>query len=376
MVTIGRARFITLCALLSLPPLTGSLADPAIKPAITGLISTAGFSQPNVVGSTAPSCSATNSCGLYAFPGIFGGYVVKANWKDLQPTGSSDFDTTVIDDGLQAVMNYNNAIAAANLSSPNNRQLSVRLRVWSGCRSTPGWATTLDGDPIIIQAKYAGNVVSCTTGRFWDRTSGYAAAWRDLQTKLAAKYDSNPLIREVAISACSSFSDEPFYLPWQDLADDTTSTVLPQAGYTDSDYQQCLENAVADYAPWQTSRFEFTFNPFSGLTKFADVAFSERVMRGCRQAVGQRCILSNHDLAAHPPEASAILPLYAAMRKLGPNITFQAYVVAPNDFEGTVRKGVSLGAGSIEVWQEPEAGSFEHQTAATLQSWASMFEPQ
>src|SRR5262249_14883211 len=159
-----------------------------------GLISTAGFDQQNVVGSTAPSCAATNTCGLYAFPGIFGGYVVKANWKDLQPTGSSDFDTTVIDDGLQAVMNYHSAIAAANLSAPNNRQLYVRLRVWSGCRSTPGWATTLDGDPIVMQAKYAGNDVSCTIGRFWDRTSGYAAAWRNLQTKLAAKYDSNPLI--------------------------------------------------------------------------------------------------------------------------------------------------------------------------------------
>ena len=40
MVITSRARLLTLCALLSLPPLGGTLADPAIKPAIVGLIST------------------------------------------------------------------------------------------------------------------------------------------------------------------------------------------------------------------------------------------------------------------------------------------------------------------------------------------------
>jgi hypothetical protein len=363
MVTTRRARLLTLCALLSLPPLGGTLADPAIKPAITGLISTAGADQKNTL---AP---------LNAFEGIFGGYVVRTTWKKLQSTSASDFDTTDIDGALDMVRKYNAAVAAATLSPPNNRQIGVRLRVWPGCGDTPEWATKLDGGPITVTAQYAGAPETCAFGRFWDTTSDYAAAWRQLQAKLADKYDKLPLVHEVAVTSCTSFSAEPFFLPWQHQGD-TTKTALQAAHYTDSDYQQCLESAVADYAPWQKTRLEFTFNPFYGLTNQADVAFSERVMRGCRQAVGQRCILSNHDLAAHPPTASAILPLYALMRKLGPNITFQAYVVAPNDFEGTLRKGISLGAGSIEVWQEPKAGSFEHQTNATLESWASMFEPQ
>ena len=362
MVITSRARLLTLCAMLSLPPLGGTLADPAIKPAIVGLISTG---------------SPHNKLGLNPlnnYTGAFGGLVVQASWSDLQPNSSSDFDTTVIDGALAAVNTYN--AAAAMLPPPNNRQIGVRLRIFAGCTDgvsdAPAWAIGLDGSPITITASYAGGPETCTFGRFWDATSNYAAAWRQLQTKLAAKYDTNPLIQEVAVTSCTSFSAEPFFLPH--AQDDTTTMVLQGAVYTDSMYQQCLENAVADYAPWQMTRLEFTFNPFNGLTSpQGDVAFSERVMRGCRQTAGQRCILSNHDLDTNPPTPGGILPLYALMHKLGPNITFQTYVVNPNDFEGTLRKGISLGAGSIEVWQEP--AGFEAQSNATLQNWASMFEP-
>src|SRR5262249_28081153 len=131
--------------------------------------------------------------------------------------------------------------------------------------------------------------------------------------------------------------------------------------------------AVTDYAPWSTSRLEFTFNPFYGLTlETGDIAFSEQVMRGCRQTAGRRCILSNHDLDADAP--STIIPIYASIRTLRPGITFQSFHVAPADPEGTVRKAVSFGAGSFEIWQEPNG--FEAVPDATLQQWAAMFQPQ
>jgi hypothetical protein len=365
MVTPRRARLLMLCALLLLPPLGGTRADPAIKSPLVGLISTAGSDQKNTLKPLDP------------FQGIFGGYVVRTTWKDLQKDSANEFDTSSIDKALDLVRQYNDAVATSTtVSAPNNRQLGVRLRIWAGCGDTPKWATELDGGPVKIHAKYAGDVEKCEFGHFWDTTSNYAAAWRQLQAMLANKYDSYPLIHEVAVTSCTSFSAEPFFLPWDNKDDDTKEKLTPAVGYSDSTYQQCLASAVSDYAPWQTTRLEFTFNPFYGLTDSADVGFSEQVMRGCRQTAGPRCILSNHDLAAHPPTASAILPLYAAMRRLGPNITFQAYVAAPNDYEGTIRKGVSLGAGSIEVWAEPKTGTFEHETPATLEAWASMFQPQ
>jgi hypothetical protein len=103
-----------------------------------------------------------------------------------------------------------------------------------------------------------------------------------------------------------------------------------------------------------------------------DIAFSERVMRICRQTAGERCILSNHDLGAVPPSASTVLPIYALERKFGPNITYQTFLKTPADYEGTIRKGISLGAGAIEVWPD----GYKAVSAATLQSWALMFEPQ
>lgn len=358
MVITHRARLLILCAVLAVPALGSALADPAIKPAITGLVST---------GSAGNTLNQINND---KFKGTFGGLVVQATWAGLQPNGPSDFVTTGIDDALDAIRKYNGVAA-------NKRKIGVRLRVFSGCTDNvsdaPQWAMNLDSNDggVLITGPYNGGTETCLFGRFWDPASGYAAAWQQLQTKLAARYDTEPLIREVAVTSCTSFSAEPFFIP---TLSGTMQTYLQNVGYSDAAYQQCLENAVAVYAPWQTTRLEFSFNPFYRLTSptVGDFAFSERVMRGCRQAAGQRCILSNHDLDTQTP--SSILPIYALERKFGPNITFQTYHVNPTDFEGTIRKSVSLGAGSIEVWQEPNG--FEAQSGATLQNWASMFEPQ
>jgi hypothetical protein len=118
---------------------------------------------------------------------------------------------------------------------------------------------------------------------------------------------------------------------------------------------------------------EFSINGFSALAQQEDYAVSERIMRRCRLLAGPRCILSNHDLDTVTP--ASILPIFVFERKFGPNLTFQTYHVVPPDFEGTLRKGISLGASSIEVWQEAQLGSFEHQSRETLANWASMFEP-
>ena len=389
MIVTSRARFLTLCAMLAMPPLSHALADPVIKPAITGLISTG---------------SPTNTLSELAKPkvmGTFGGIVIQVKWKDIEPNPpatspptASDFDFTVIDNALALTANDNvteyNA-AAALLPAPNNRQLGVRLRIFAGCsggdNDAPPWAMQLDTDfPITVWAQYNDAPESCQLGQFWNTNSNYAQAWRALQTQLALRYDANPLIREVAVTSCTSFSAEPFFLNlkpplWTTDIPEPTNPVplaprdaLTAALFSDALYQECLTNAIGDYAPWQTTRLEFSFNGFGGLAGQTDIGVSEQIMRKCRVTLGPRCILSNHDLdTATPP---TILPVYVFERKFGPNMTFQALHVVPDDFEGTLRKGVSLGAGSIEIWQEPAAGSFENQTRETLINWAKMFEPQ
>jgi len=372
MVVTGRARLLALCALMSLPPLGRALADPAIKPAIIGLISTGAPNNTPRPNEPTPLQLVMNPLEQPGYGGIFGGIVVAVTWNQLQPTGPSDFDTTVIDNALTAVTEYN-----AN----NNRQLGIRLRIFAGCTQSisdaPAWAMSApNGGSITMHAWYNDKFETCTTGRFWDPTSGYAAAWKQLQTKLAGAYDTNSLIQEVAVTSCTSFSAEPFFISYApnrkhpDKHPDTIG-VLQTAQFTVTAYQQCLENAVGDYSQWQTTRLEFTFNPFDGvLSDSGDVAFSDQVMRACRLAVGQRCILSNHDLDASTP--NTILPLYAPLRKFGPNITFQSLHTNPPDLEGTIRKGISLGAGSIEVWP----AGFKSLPSTTLANWASMFEAQ
>jgi hypothetical protein len=380
----GRAGLFALCAMLALPSVDSALADPAIKPALTGLIATAGGSQGNENNTVAP---------LTPFEGVFGGYVARFTWAALEPeapqNGVVTINTALIDTVLREVTRYNNKvkedIQKGTLTPPNDRLLGVRLRVWAGCNDAPEWATKLDGGrAITTYAYYSGNYETCESGKFWDTTSNYAAAWRQFQTALAAYLDGNSLVNEVAVTSCTSYSAEPFFLPWNNgkpttkepLLDDVQIPLLV-AGYTGPKYRDCLEKAVDDYADWHTTRLEFTFLGFSGLTENSDIAFSERVMRRCRLTAGLRCILSGHDVDAETP--GSVLPIYALEHKFGPPITYQSLHSAPVDYEGTIRKAVSLGASSIEIWAENSTAksvTFEGLPKATLANWASMFEPQ
>ena len=240
--------------------------------------------------------------------------------------------------------------------------------MFTGCRA-PVWAKSLDVDGKLVGP--FSNTADCPGGfgPFW--STPYRQAWAFVVQQLAAKYDNHPLIQEVAVTSCSTYTAEPFIFPVGSF-DDSVKSALRAAGYTDILHRQCLAQAVADYAQWQTSRLTFPFSSFRGLTQAADVAFTEQVMRGCRQAVGRRCVLDNHGLDSNLE--AHILPIYALIRKMGPEIAFQTLVEKPHDFEGTIRKGISLGAGSIELYQQPEG--FPAVDSATLKQWAAMFQPQ
>jgi hypothetical protein len=351
MVITSRARLLVVCAMLSLPPVGGApAADPQIKPPIRGLVSMGAYRFVGKGGDPVNTLEPLN-----AKAGIFGGLVIIATWKQLQPTATSEIgENNVIDQALAEVRAYN----ARNPAKP----LAVKLRVWGGFEA-PDWAMQLGGAPIVTEHNGRQRVL----GRFW--SEAYRQAWSRFQAQLAAKYDARPLIREVAVTSCMSFTAEPFFLP----NEPTVANPLRGAGYTDAAHRQCLEHAVADYAPWKASRLVLSLNPFYGLSrKVGDVAFTERVMRSCRQAVGRRCVFDNHDLDANPPKS--LLPIYAVMQRMGPEIQFQTLHTTPEDFEGTIKKGVSLGASSIELWQDYQG--FPLVPDATLKRWATMIEGQ
>ena len=64
-----------------------------------------------------------------------------------------------------------------------------------------------------------------------------------LQEQLAAKYDSWPLIREVSITSCMSFTAEPFFVP----TEDSVQKPIREAGFTDDAYKTCLQHSFDEY---------------------------------------------------------------------------------------------------------------------------------
>jgi hypothetical protein len=289
---------------------------------------------------------------LNAKPGIFGGLVVIASWKQLQPTPDSEIGPdNVIDKALADVRAYNER----NPQKP----LAVKLRVWGGFEA-PDWAKSLDGPAVATVFNGKTRIV----GRFW--TPAYCQAWARLQEQLAARFDNRPLIKQVAITSCMSYTAEPFVMPLEVIGR------LRAAGFTDGAYRDCLTNGVADYAPWQRSRLVLSVNPLrTGPGQGnGDQAFTEGLMRDCRQAVGRRCVFDNHDLDVNLPRP--LYRIYATMKQLGPEIEFQTWRKTPEDFDGTIKLGVSYGASSIELYQD--YGGFPFVPDAKLRQWAAMVE--
>jgi len=342
MLRISMAMVIV-CSLLA--PASLVAAD---KPPIRGLVSMGAYKF--VVTASDPVNTLEP---LNAKPGIFGGIVILASWRELQQSPTSGItENNNIDRALEDVREYNRK----NPQKP----LAVKLRVWGGFVA-PDWAKQIGGPAINVVHKKPR-----TIGRFW--SPPYRKAWAHFQEMLAAKYDSEPLIREVALTSCMSFTAEPFFLP----GEPSVAKPLTDAGFKPFEYKQCLVNAVNDYAPWKMTNVEVPLNPIHmplGNPK-GDIDFTQQFMRSCRQSFGKRCIFDNHDLDTTP--GKPVLNVYNAIKKMGGPVEFQTGPATPKDFEGTIKYGVSLGAGSIELYQD--FGGFPLVPDDQLKRWAAMVE--
>jgi hypothetical protein len=94
MVVISRARLLVVCAMLSLPAVDAALADAQIKPPIRGLVSMGAYRFVGKGGDPVNTLEPLN-----AKPGIFGGLVIIATWKQLQPTPTPRSLTTMLSTG-------------------------------------------------------------------------------------------------------------------------------------------------------------------------------------------------------------------------------------------------------------------------------------
>ncbi len=217
------------------------------------------------------------------YAGAFGGIVVNENWLQLEPSPGKEVWTD-LDSSLTAVRQWN----ATHPTTP----LGVKLRIFGGY-AAQSWAKTLGGPPITIVTKG----VPRTYGRWW--TTPYGAAWSRFQYALAARYDSDPLVRAVSVGSCATLTGEPFVINLSPPA----VRVMESAGWTPQAQQHCLDDALADYSGWRHTPVTFAFNPYRTITNghaVLDQSVTDEVMTACadsRRNGGPDCVLGNNALS-------------------------------------------------------------------------------
>jgi hypothetical protein len=333
------------------------LAADAVKEPLRGLISMGAYKFAPALGEPDNSSDTVRQKA-----GLLQGIVILASWRSLEPSPTSGLaDNNEIDQGLSNVRKYNQDYP--------NAPLAVKIRVWGGFWA-PDWVIEDSGGKIpLVHTNFRGVAKDRTLGHVWD--DRYHLRWAHLQQLLAAKYDGDPLVHEVAVTSCMMFTAEPFSIDTRPAAVDP----LRKAGMTDANYQACLNKIVDDYAPWKTTRFETPLNPFkdtdSGHPKH-DVNFTLGWMADCRKRAGDRCVFDNHDLDVPAKVDKDLQTIYETMKKSGAEVEFQTGGASPPDLGAVIGYGVSMGATSIELYQD--YGGFTQVPDDDLRKYAGMLE--
>ncbi len=186
-----------------------------------------------------------------------GGFAIVPSWRDLEPRRGT-YDFSFIDQRLATARKYG---------------LGVKFRVIAGTEA-PDWAKSIGGAPMPAwdhQRKVQTNI-----GRFW--TADYQSAWRELQSALAARYDSDPAVREVNISGTGVISAEVMLLMANDkspVTGKTNGSYWLAAGYTESQRRAAL---VADIdfmaSRWTHTRLDLGLHPIQSLDPTGRVSSS------------------------------------------------------------------------------------------------------
>jgi hypothetical protein len=274
-----------------------------------------------------------------AYLGVVNCFVVQAGWSALQPTrGGPVAANNVIDQAIAEADRQN--------AADPNVHLRLKLRVYAGL-AAPGWAKQLDGPPVTLRDPQTGAVIG-TVPRFW--TAGFGAAYDDLMSQLAARYDDSPVLLEVAVSRCTTQFAEPF-LRQANSADNRAAYAA--AGYTTADDQACERAQLDTHARlWRRTRTGVAFSPFQSFDAggvHQDEAFTEDMMVYCRSVLGSRCVLGNNTIS-WPLPGGNYTSMYQKIASLGGPIYFQTATAAKiGDWQATLNWAADLGAGMVEL---------------------------
>jgi len=321
------------------------------KPPLLGLVDM-GIQTAYQTGQPFPT---TDPSSLDPYAGAFDGIVVNESWSQLEPSPGVE-NWAPLDQSLAAVQGWN----SQHPSTP----LGVKLRIFAGY-SAPAWVVAQSGPPVTLLTKGGVKVV----GQWW--TTPFRQAWNAFQHALAARYDTNPLVRAVSVSSCSSSTGEPFVVSGAV----SSQRNLKAAGWTSQLQQACLEGALSDYSGWTHTQITFAFNPL-GTSSGADPSFTDQMMQACvdsQSQGGPDCVVGNNDLSPAAPSGFSG-PVYANIQQLlrqSPTRT-QVYfqTAGPSTTCQTLATGSTYHAGSVELWPADHGyAGFSAIPVATLTAW-------
>jgi hypothetical protein len=289
-----------------------------------------------------------------SFYSVLDGFVVNASWASLQTSaGGPITSNNAIDKALTQV----------RLANASGAHLALKLRAFAGIQA-PGWAKSIGGAPITVRDPHSN--ITGTVGRFW--TAAFGQAYQDFETKLAAKYDGIPEVREVTISRCTTVNDEPFI---RQITDPTTVANLWNAGYTVSGDQACQQQEIEAHAVWTLTRSDLSFNPYQEILSASSVktdeAFTQVMITYCTDTLGANCIVENNSLRS-TSQGKDYDSMYAAMKAQSANIVFQTAMMAKiGSLPATLLIAVGYGAGSVELPSGYETNKASSYAAVRLQ---------
>jgi hypothetical protein len=284
-----------------------------------------------------------------AYQSVVNAFVIRVPWATLQPAREP---------GTNHGGALDPAAITAALALPRAAGKPVRLRVTAGTEA-PEWAKRLGGHKPMDW--YADGALLGTIGRFW--TPEFDTAYRNLQERLAALYDSDPRIREVVVARCTTEFAEPYTRQTNQLA--LNRPALEEAEYTSAADDRCHQEEIQAHQVWQRTRSYLALNPYQRInestwTGTVDLPFTKDMIGYCRQILGARCVLGNNSL--DPDRPAVYQQMYEHIAAQGGPIAYQTATAAkvcesqnpqtpcpPARWNAVLDMALDYGAGAVEL---------------------------
>jgi hypothetical protein len=203
-------------------------------------------------------------------------------------------------------------------------------------------------------------------------------AYEDLMTQVAARYEGNPMVREVVDSACMTIYAEPFYRAHAHLQ---SNQRLWNAGLTPDADRACHERAITIHAQqFVATRTALAINPWDLLdptkTAYHYLSWPEAhdFAVWARDLLGGRLELQNNGLGETSSERCTTSPV----DPLASHWCYLQSIQGPKGFQtetwerlggasglySAIQNGLSMGANSLEL-----PGGYTGASMATLRSY-------